>query len=508
MVSLMIVMTLPLHTTSAANHALLVGVADYPSLAAKFQLQGPSNDVALMRAVLAARDFLPENITTLVSGGETPPTRAAILIALERLAQRAERGDFVYLHLAGHGSQQPSGVDDTDETDGLDEIFLPQDVGQWEDKIGAVNKAIVDNEIRSHIAAIRTKGAFVWAVFDSCHSGTMLRAARRTRFRNVDAAALGVPEQGRRGHQRRGEAVPMGVDRLGEDAGGFIAFYAAQAFEPAPELTMPIDGAVAKPHGLFSYSLAEALANGGGMSYRQLGEAILQKYASLRIFRTTPLFEGTHLDAPIYGTRAGPAVRQWKLVLRGSKSKPMAYVRAGELQQIGTGSVFALLTDPLAADEEAIDYAQARDIELFGSRLEPLASAERAPPDVTKLSKNLYARLVKPVFQFDLKVAMPADGSALGARERDTLTAIKTLAANRPSTIDEGLKINWVTAAEEADLYLSFTPRQDAQDCPRDHLWFLNRTGGLVCDGARRTLSLRIEQPSANFMRNLQTQLL
>ncbi|MCP4406517.1 MAG: hypothetical protein GY807_01910, partial [Gammaproteobacteria bacterium] len=43
---------------------------------------------------------------------------------------------------------------------------------------------------------------------------------------------------------------------------------------------------------------------------------------------------------------------------------------------------------------------------------------------------------------------------------------------------------------------------------PRDHLWFLNRTGGLVCDGARRTLSLRIEQPSANFMRNLQTQLL
>src|SRR5690606_19996963 len=83
--------------------------------------------------------------------------------------------DFVYLHLSGHGAQQPERKAG-DETDGLDEIFLPVDIQKWADRASGVPNALVDDEIRDALDAIRAKGAFVWVVFDCCHSGTATRA--------------------------------------------------------------------------------------------------------------------------------------------------------------------------------------------------------------------------------------------------------------------------------------------------------------------------------------------
>ena len=95
--------------------------------------------------------------------------------------------DFVYLHFSGHGSQAPALNDET-ELDGLDELFLPVDIGPWNDTVGAVENALLDDEIGEMIGAIRAKGATVWAVFDSCHSGTATRASgpmRRLNWRTV-----------------------------------------------------------------------------------------------------------------------------------------------------------------------------------------------------------------------------------------------------------------------------------------------------------------------------------
>ena len=50
--------------------------------------------------------------------------------ALADLAGKVQRDDFVYLHLSGHGAQQPQ-AKTGNETDGLDEIFLPNDIGKW-----------------------------------------------------------------------------------------------------------------------------------------------------------------------------------------------------------------------------------------------------------------------------------------------------------------------------------------------------------------------------------------
>ena len=96
------------------------------------------------------------------------------------LPARSQRDDFVYLHLSGHGAQQPQ-AKAGNETDGLDEIFLPRDIDKWVNRDKGVPNALMDDEIGAALDAIRDKGAFIWAVFDCCHSGTATRGAESRR---------------------------------------------------------------------------------------------------------------------------------------------------------------------------------------------------------------------------------------------------------------------------------------------------------------------------------------
>ena len=63
---------------------------------------------------------------------------------------------------------------------------------------------------------------------------------------------------------------------------------------------------------------------------------------------------------------------QWPVRLRGGRHKKL-YVPAGQLQQIGKGAVFALLKNVSDKDEQAIGYAKATYVELFGTQLLPVA---------------------------------------------------------------------------------------------------------------------------------------
>ncbi|MDK9697953.1 MAG: caspase family protein, partial [Siculibacillus sp.] len=189
------------------TRALLIGVSNYPKeTVGDLQLAGPKNDVALMIETLARIGVPAKNVTVLADGLETTtanrpadgmPTRAAILAALDRLAAESGPGDFVLLHLSGHGSQQPMTDPARSEgakADGLEEIFLPIDIGAWEDSIGAVKNALVDHELGRAVTAIRAKGARVWVVVDACHSGTMTRAGGDAVAKQVPPATLRIPE--------------------------------------------------------------------------------------------------------------------------------------------------------------------------------------------------------------------------------------------------------------------------------------------------------------------------
>ena len=168
---------------SRTYHALLVACTEYPNLPQRNWLIGPKNDAGLVHEYLLKNvpdpvRFAPENVTLLakdVPGAKGLPTHAAIKAALADLAAKVQRDDFVYLHLSGHGAQQPEMIKG-DETDGLDEIFLPVDIDKWINRDAGVPNALVDNEIGDALDAIRNKGAFVWVVFDCCHSGTATRA--------------------------------------------------------------------------------------------------------------------------------------------------------------------------------------------------------------------------------------------------------------------------------------------------------------------------------------------
>ena len=119
------------------RYALLIGCTKYPHLKPQFHLEGPSNDVQLMSQLLINRfKFDAKNIQVLTDSNDASrlPTKENIQKAWQKLATQAASGDQVFVLMAGHGSQVPQqdASEEDPEPDGLDEVFLPRDVGAWD----------------------------------------------------------------------------------------------------------------------------------------------------------------------------------------------------------------------------------------------------------------------------------------------------------------------------------------------------------------------------------------
>ena len=201
---------LALQTADAAPRyrALLVGVSEYPTLAANKSLKGPRNDVMRMRQVLQRRGVPADAIVVLTESGDPSllPTRARILRELQLLARTARDGDYIIIMMAGHGSQAPVPRNSPfHEPDGHFEIFLPRDVGDWNGGRGDVLNAIKDHEIRALVDEMTAQGAFVWAIFDACHSATLVRGGGVT-SRHVSPADLKIPRSVQLDAERRAAA--------------------------------------------------------------------------------------------------------------------------------------------------------------------------------------------------------------------------------------------------------------------------------------------------------------
>ena len=143
-------------------------------------LDGSVNDALSMGQVLVARyGFKPENVHYLlgptaedlkgVKGmpAHQAPTRASILAAIQRyLIDEAQQGDIVVFYYAGHGSQMYNSL--SNKLDKQDETIVPADAstGVWD---------IRDKEIARLFSKVLDKGAWLTAIFDSCHSGSISR---------------------------------------------------------------------------------------------------------------------------------------------------------------------------------------------------------------------------------------------------------------------------------------------------------------------------------------------
>ena len=350
-----------LGAVSHANerYALLVGVDAYSHLDDKHQLRGPSNDVRHARDyLLHTEGFREANIYWLSDDdGAVPPERDNILGALEALDEKMRAGDFVLLHFSGHGSRQPARAGDTEELDGYDEIFLPADVGSWDDAIGSVENAITDNEIGAFIASYRSRGADVWLIADSCHSGTMTRGVGDDDVveRYVDPATFGIPADPLHGAAVSavgGPQQPAFVDgHQGPESGMLVTFAAAHTTEKAPEFPLPIRGENSPVRGLLSYSIFEKLEQFRGVSYRQLAQLITDQYASLPWNRSTPQFYGSDMDRVVFN---GSAERARLFAAEIDEDRPRLTIDAGTLRGFDMGAHVVVHRDARDVDDNLI----------------------------------------------------------------------------------------------------------------------------------------------------------
>jgi hypothetical protein len=137
------------------KRALLVGI-NY--VGSSNELYGCVRDVGNVATFLTGRGY---SCVAMTDTTPKRPTRANILAALETMLRATPAGSSCFFHFSGHGTstRDRSG----DETDGKDECIIASDF-----------RTITDDELRALVDRCLVRGATLFALFDSCFSGTML----------------------------------------------------------------------------------------------------------------------------------------------------------------------------------------------------------------------------------------------------------------------------------------------------------------------------------------------
>jgi Caspase domain len=448
------------------NYALIVTASDYPNLDQRYWLKGPKNDAVLLRDYLLNNSpvpFKPPNVTTLGSGdGMELATHARILADLKALADEAKPGDFVFVQFSGHGSQQPA-LTDASEADGKDEVFLSADTQMAPpDNPTFSPNVLTDDEMAGALKAIRKTGAFVWVVFDSCHSGTMTRGAPDNGslvMREINPADLGIADSAFKAvPQATSEAMrsaPLSPDVYGDDAdpkmGGLVAFFAAQTTELAPETAFDVtqpDGTTAQQnYGVFTHTIFGALAKNPNLTYRQLAQSVLASYTADNWMRVTPLFEGK-LDAQVFGNADAVPTEQWPIVVGTDASLSIA---AGQLHGLAVGSKLLVLPGPAAANDEAIGVAEVASTTELRATIKPSSDATHTALDAKAIPLGAYVRPAEIAYPFELRVARPDPVGADAAEVKAVDDALAAIAAKT----EKPLKLSVVEPGEAADVRLA-----------------------------------------------------
>ncbi len=141
-----------------SKKALCIGINDYPGT--NMDLAGCVNDANDWAQVLEARGFEVKKLL------DAQATKAAMSKAMSTLIGAAKAGDSLVITFSGHGSVAPD--KDSDEADGWDEALAPYDIAQ--------GRPLLDDEI-ARIFGARAAGVRLVLISDSCHSGTVTRAA-------------------------------------------------------------------------------------------------------------------------------------------------------------------------------------------------------------------------------------------------------------------------------------------------------------------------------------------
>ncbi|KAK0224532.1 metacaspase Pca1 [Armillaria nabsnona] len=132
------------------------------------ELKGCINDAVHIREFLINHwGYKSEDMVMLTDDGTDPcsrPTKKNMLDGMHWLVKDAQPHDSLFFHYSGHGGQTPDL--DGDEVDGYDEVIFPVDF--------ELHGKIIDDEMHSIMVKLLPSGCRLTALFDCCHSGTVL----------------------------------------------------------------------------------------------------------------------------------------------------------------------------------------------------------------------------------------------------------------------------------------------------------------------------------------------
>ncbi|GJE88675.1 caspase family protein [Phanerochaete sordida] len=145
--------------------ALCIGINYFGQSA---ELKGCINDANNVKRFLCSQfGYKPDDIVMLTDDAQNPrqiPTKQNMLQAMQWLVRDARPNDSLFFHYSGHGGQTKDL--DGEEADGYDEVIYPVDFKQ--------NGHIVDDTLHDLLVKPLPPGCRLTAIFDSCHSGSVL----------------------------------------------------------------------------------------------------------------------------------------------------------------------------------------------------------------------------------------------------------------------------------------------------------------------------------------------
>lgn len=167
-------LNLPLYTQTQIKRALVIGIGQQEDIA--WDKINGDKDVPYVLNILHDANY--EDIITCVND---EATKAKIVSAFQRLTEACQLNDIVYIHYSGHGQQMRD--IGNDETDALDECWIPYDAYRKPSDTYRGEKHLVDDEVNMLLTKIRNKigdGGKMLVVVDACHSGDATRGQGET----------------------------------------------------------------------------------------------------------------------------------------------------------------------------------------------------------------------------------------------------------------------------------------------------------------------------------------
>ncbi len=177
------------------KHALIVAVSEYKRKS--IIPLASEKDADVLVETLSSLGIDDKNIHRI---GKKKATRAGIIAKWNALNKTLKKGDFVYIHYSGHGSQVPD-VNGDEWKDRLDEVWVSYDADYKNEKLDP-KTVVLDDEIEAlQLETRRILGSSgqLFMTFDACHNATATRdVADKVVTRNLkteyDVPTTSLPE--------------------------------------------------------------------------------------------------------------------------------------------------------------------------------------------------------------------------------------------------------------------------------------------------------------------------